>query len=110
MGQHGVHRFAAADGGLELLAALGFVVEQRPLVGDAALVGVHPIRNGFAANAQRLVGFGELPVRCIVVGVFLNDRAPSVRVEGLESRPDGLEVGRDFHFDFVHGRGHERRP
>ncbi|SIR03903.1 hypothetical protein SAMN05421809_0169 [Natronorubrum daqingense] len=103
-----IERVVVPNARFELLATLGFVVEQGPLVGHSRLVcarfGVR-----LSTDSQRFVGFGEGPVWRVVVRISLDERPLPRRLECLESGPNGLEVGGNLHFDFVHTRGHEHR-
>ncbi len=96
-----------ADGGLDFLAGLGLVVDERALVGDAGVRG--PAIRPFRSNPQRLVGLGELAVRGVVIGVDLYDAPARLCPDGLEAVTDGREIGGDLHFDLVHARGDGRR-
>ncbi len=97
-----------------------FRVDQRPLVcqtsrrlGVRHASLVHYVRcvrvirplTALLAEPERLVGFGELPVWGVVVGVDLADPPVGGGADAVERRPNGIVVGAEFEFDLVHTSG-----
>jgi len=112
--QNVVEPVGVRDTRLDLFAGFRRVLDQRPFVGDAGrrLVVVGPV--GLEPDAERLVGFGEIAVRGVVVGVDLRDAPDALGAEGVEALPDRVVVRPKLQLDFVHIRrvagGRQKRP
>ena len=93
-GEVGGGRVAGGDGYLDFCARLCLGVALRPLVGDEIAVAD-------AAQAQRLVGDGEIAVRGVEVVVSVGARRVLAGAPVAQPPLDGGEVGAGvFHFDF----------
>ena|GEM_PF-82266 len=106
-----VESVAVLDPRLDLSPGLRVLLDQRPLVG-------YPRRRlavtRLPADAERLVGLGEIAVWSVVVGVDLCDDSGALGTEFVETVPDRVVARSNLQFDFVHalvvGVGRQKPP
>jgi len=90
------------DGGLDLAPGLRCRLDERSLVCDAGGDALAPL---LAADAEGLVGLGEVAVGGVVVGVDLRDRPGVLRAERRQALSDRLVARSDLQLDLVHVGG-----
>ena len=97
------HLVAVPDACLCLLARLGLVVDERPLVGDRhGRIGLAALR--LLSDPQGFVGLREIAIRCVEIRVHLSDSPDTRRVDGFQPVADGSVVGAHLQLDLVHTR------
>lgn len=95
---------AIVDVCFEFLAGFRFRFHEWAFVRDLRLPPVvgRPV---LAPDSKCLVGFRELAVGGIVIGILLSDRSGLRCPHRQQPFPEGVVIGTNLQLDFVHGRG-----